>query len=114
MKRKINWIQIVFVVGIIAIIVGVIDALEGSVIIALGNILIVYSTFKMRDRFRFLFFSSLAMIVFGIFFLFYFSSRGGFGGNSSLSWWWATFVLPYPLGWIFAMVVLLIRSLKRT
>ncbi|MBB3185927.1 phage holin family protein [Microbacter margulisiae] len=49
------------------------------------------------------------MIVFGVVFLFVLSWMGGFGGKSTLSWWWGTLILPYPLGWLL-MIILLVRK----
>ena len=51
--------------------------------------------------------------IIGVFFMFYFSSLGGFGANAPLSWWWATLILPYPIGWLLAVIVIITRALKK-
>jgi hypothetical protein len=52
------------------------------------------------------------MIVIGVTFLFYFSSLGGFGGTSTLSWWWGLLILPFPIGWLTIITVLIRRAIK--
>jgi ABC-type multidrug transport system permease subunit len=53
------------------------------------------------------------MITVGVIFLFYLSSLGGFGGNSSLSWWWGLLILPYPIGWLMDVIMLIIRAYRK-
>jgi hypothetical protein len=113
MKRNIKWTRIVYIVGIVALIIGVLDPLEGSIVIAAGSLLIVLSTFLTHDRHRKFFLASLIMIVFGVCFLFYLSSLGGFGGTSSLSWWWGLLILPYPIGWLTSIIILIVRAIKK-
>lgn len=112
MKAKPNWKRIIYIIGVICLIIGAIDPLEGSVIIVAGSLLIALSTYLTKDRHWKIFFTSLIMIITGVFFLFYFSSLGGFGGTSSLSWWWGTLILPYPLGWLMSIIILIVRSIK--
>ncbi|HOI79635.1 MAG TPA: hypothetical protein PLI30_08530, partial [Petrimonas sp.] len=72
------------------------------------------STYLTHDRHWKIFLASLIMIVIGVFFLFYFSSLGGFGGTSTLSWWWGTLILPYPLGWLMAIITLIVRAANKS
>jgi len=113
MKKKTKWVHIIYIIGVIALVIGILDPLEGSVVIVAGSILVALSTTLTHDRYRKIFLASLIMIVFGVFFLFYFSSLGGFGGKSTLSWWWGTLTLPYPFGWIMSIVTLIIRAVKK-
>jgi hypothetical protein len=107
-------LRILHIVGVVAMVVGVIDPLEGSVVIAGGSILLAISATMTGDRQSKLFLAASAMIVTGVFFMFYLSSRGGIGGTSALSWWWGLLMAPYPLGWLMAMVLLIMRGfLKR-
>jgi len=113
MKEKINWTRIIYIIGVIALIIGAIDPMEGSVVIAGGSILVAFSTYLKHDRHWKLFLALSVFIVFGVFFLFYLSSLGGFGGRSKLSWWWGTLILPYPLAWLTTLVLLIIRAFKK-
>jgi len=113
MKEKVKWTRIIYIIGVIALIIGALDPLEGSVIIAAGSVLIIVSTYVKRDQHWKIFLASLIMIVIGVIFLFYFSSLGGFGGTSTLSWWWGILILPYPIGWLISITVLIIRAVKK-
>jgi hypothetical protein len=112
MKDRINWTRVVYIIGVIALIIGALDPMEGSIVIASGSVLIALSTYLNHDRHWKIFLGSLIMILPGVFFLFYLSSIGGFGG-SVRSWWWGTLVLPYPIGWLISIVILIIRAVKK-
>lgn len=109
MKKKINWVLITYLIGVVALIAGALDPLEGSVAIVAGNIALAFSTFLSKDRHFKIFLSTAVMIIAGVSFLFYFSSLGGFGGTSTLSWWWGLLILPYPIGWLINIILLIIR-----
>jgi multisubunit Na+/H+ antiporter MnhB subunit len=113
MKEKINWVHILYIIGVVILIIGAIDPLEGSVVIASGSLLVALTTYLSHDRHWKIFLVSFIMIVLGVCFLFYFSSLGGFGGKSTLSWWWGTLILPYPIGWLIAVITLIVRVMKK-
>jgi hypothetical protein len=112
-ERK-KWIRITYIIGVIALIIGIADPLEGSVVITAGSVLVAFTTYLMRDRHWKIFLATLIMIGLGVFFLFYFSSLGGFGGKSTLSWWWGTLILSYPIGWLISITLLIVRAIKRS
>jgi len=114
MKEKIKWIRIIYIIGVVALIIGILDPLEGSVVIAAGSALVALSTYITRDRHWKIFFILLIMIVVGVFFLLYFSSHGGFGGESTLSWWWGTLILSYPIGWLISIILIITRTVKKS
>lgn len=113
MKKKIKWTKILFIMGVIALIIGTLDPMEGSVIIACGSGLMALSACLDTDSDRRLFMAAFFSILFGVFFLFYLSSLGGFGGDSKLSWWWGALILPYPLGWLMLLILLITQMVKR-
>jgi len=113
MKKKIKWTRVIYIIGVIALIIGVLDPLEGSVVITSGSALIALSTFITRDRHWKIFLLSFIMILTGVLFLFYLSSLGGFGGTSKLSWWWGLLILPYVLGWLASIITLITRAVKK-
>lgn len=113
MNDKRKWIRIIYIIGIISLIAGALDPLEGSVIIAVGSALIALSTRLAHDRNRRIFLTTSIMIITGVCFMFYFSSLGGFGGTSTLSWWWATLIIPYPIGWLINIILLIVRAVNR-
>jgi hypothetical protein len=112
MKEEKKWTRVVFIIGVVALIIGILDPLEGSVLILAGSMLIALSTFITRNRHWKIFLATFIMIVFGVFFLFYLSSFGGFG-EGALSWWWGILILPYPIAWITSITLLIVRAFKK-
>jgi hypothetical protein len=113
MSTKPNWPRIIFITGMVCLIIGILDPLEGSLVIVPGSILLALGSFLLHDRYRKVFLAACIMIVVGVAALFYLSSLGGFGGSSNLSWWWGAFILPYPIGWLLAVSFLIVKSVKK-
>lgn len=113
MKRRNNWNKIIFIIGTILFIIGSIDPLEGSIAILIGSGLLTLSTYLSKAINQKKFMSATLMILFGLIFMFYFSSLGGFGGDSNLSWWWSILILPYPIGWLAIVILLIILAIKK-
>ena len=109
---KSDWKHIIYIFGIIAMIIGAIDPLEGSVLVVLGSTLLGLSTYLKQDRHWKIFFIATLLIFIGVIFLFYVSSLGGFGGKSTLPAWWGLLILPYPIGWLLSIVTLIVRAVK--
>ena len=105
-------LRVLYIIGAVALIIGAIDPLEGSVVILAGGALLALTTYLSRTKHWKAFLLAFGLIVFGVFFLFYFSSLGGFGGDSELSW-WGTLILFYPAGWILAIVKLITRYIEQ-
>lgn len=103
-----------YTIGVVALIAGILDPMEGSVVITAGSALIALSTFLLNDRHRKSFFALFLSIFIGVFFLFFFSSLGGFGFPESISWWWAILILPYPIGWLMTIFLLILRASKKS
>jgi len=110
--KKINWLRVIFIIGIIAFIVGTIDPLEGSVLIVAGSTLIALASYFSHDRYRKIFLAAFIMIALGVGYMFYTSTLGGFGGPDNLSFWWAIPILPYPIGWLMTVIALIARVVK--
>ena len=112
MKKKIS--KILYIIGIIALIIGTIDPLEGSVVIAGGSVLIVIAAYLLKDTLRKLFLTSMIMILIGVTIMFYLSSLGGIGGSSSLSMYWGLTILPYLIGWLIAIISIIYKIVRRS
>ena len=93
-------------------ILGTLDPMEGSVLILVGSLIIALMQGLQKGKYWKWYVFFTALIIFGVFFLFYLSSLGGFGGSSKLSIWYGLTILPYPIGWL-GMVVLLWRGRKK-
>jgi hypothetical protein len=92
------------VLGLLAMLVGGLDPLEGSVIILPGVGLATAGAFLGRSRHTRLLCWSLAMVAIGVGAMFVLSAVGGIGGHSRNSMWWGAFILPYPVGFLLALV----------
>lgn len=112
MKPKSSWKHIIYILGVTALIIGAISPLQGSILILFGSFLIMLSTYLTRDKHRKIFLSSFILILIGILAMFYISSFGGFEGIPSLLSWWVILMLPFPVGWLITVIVLIIRAVK--
>ena len=113
MKKEAKWINIIYNLGIVAVILGAIDPLEGSIVILAGSALIAFASHKRMSSYREKFFLSFLLILFGVAFLWYLSSLGGFGGASDLSWGWGLLIIPYPVGWLLAIITIFQKRKRR-
>jgi hypothetical protein len=93
--------QLLIPAGYIAMLIGAIDPMEGSLLILPGSGLVALGTFLGQGKKQLLIFRlwSLALISIGVSALWGLSVAGGFGGTSGLSIWWGVLILPYLIGW---------------
>lgn len=112
-----TWTPFVLVcIGLIGMIVGASDPLEGSLVILPSCGLVVFGACLGASRFRVLHYWAIGLISVGVALLFIMSAMGGLGGNTGRSMWWALILLPYPIGWLLgllAAVLALIEFWKR-
>lgn len=102
-KRSIT-AQVLVFLGFSAMIGGLLDPLEGSLIILPGIALVTIGAALTRSRHTRLLSSSLVFVTVGVAALWGLSALGGFGGASGRSIWWGLALLPYPLGLITGVV----------
>jgi hypothetical protein len=90
----------------IAMLVGTIDPLEGSLLILPGSGLVALGLFLGKAERRLLrdWLWVFGLIAIGVAALFALSAIGGIGGKSGHSMWLGVLILPYPVGWIMALV----------
>lgn len=103
-----------YITGIVLLIAGLFDPMEGSVVIAVGSGLLTLATFLRHDPKRNVFALAFGMIAMGVAYLFWISSLGGFGGDSPRSWWWGLPILAYPIGWLIDVIILVGRAFKKS
>lgn len=99
-----RWSRILVIVGLVAMVIGALDPLEGSLVILPGTGLIALGALLGKSRYRSLLCWSFALVAIGVGALFGVSALGGFGGRSGLPLWWGITILPYPVGWIMGIV----------
>ena len=92
------------IAGLVAVAVGTIDPLEGSIAILVGLALIAAAAHLRHSRHRVGLAWALSLVAVGVAVMFLLSARGGFGGSSGRSAWWALAILPYPVGWLIGIV----------
>ena len=92
------WSRILIMVGSVAMLVGALDPMEGSVVILPGSGLVALGTFLRADERRWIAYRVLVfiLIAIGVGALWGLPS---FGGNSGRSMWWGVLILPYLIGW---------------
>ena len=91
------------IVGLVLMVFGVVDPMEGSVVILGGSGLVAVGAFLGRTRYR-LPLTALVLIAVGVGAMFGMSALGGVGGNTGRSIWWLLLCLPYPIGWILGLI----------
>ncbi|OQB94237.1 MAG: hypothetical protein BWX84_00286 [Verrucomicrobia bacterium ADurb.Bin118] len=117
MNPRTLWARILATVGGIAMLLGTVDPLEGSLLILPGSGLIALGTFigkSQRGVIRYWLWV-FGLIAVGVAAMFVLSAFGGIGGESGHSMWWGVLLLPYPVGWLMALVgavLALIRFIK--
>lgn len=117
MNPRTLWARTLVTLGGIAMLLGAVDPLEGSVVILPGSGLIALGTFLgkgKRGAIRYWLWV-FGLIAVGVAAMFVVSAFGGIGGKSGRSMWWGVLILPYPVGWLMALVgavLALIRFIK--
>ncbi len=117
MNARMLWSRILVIVGGIAMLLGTLDPLEGSLLILPGSGLIALGMFLGKRERRTLVYWVwvFILIAVGVGAMFVLSAFGGIGGKGGHSMWWGILILPYPVGWLMALagaISALIRCFK--
>ncbi|HET9425387.1 MAG TPA: hypothetical protein VFO55_08455 [Gemmatimonadaceae bacterium] len=104
-RRSPAWVsRSLLVTGLLAVFVGTMDPLEGSVAILAGFVLVTIAAGLRHSRRRNGLAWSVSLVAVGVATMFVLSAYGGVGGRTGRSMWWALTILPYPIGWIIGVV----------
>lgn len=103
MNRNARWSRILVIVGLVGMLAGILDPMEGSVVILAGTAVAALGVWLGHGRREKVLYWSFALVVLGVGALWWLSSVGGFGGNTGRSNWWGLLILPYPVGWIMGL-----------
>src|ERR1035437_7843036 len=101
MDARSLWSRILIIVGNIAMLVGALDPMEGSLVILPGSGLVALGTFLGQNERRLIAYRVwvFILIAIGVGAFWGLNRVGGFGGNSGRSMWWGVLILPYLIGW---------------
>ena len=101
--------QIAFITGVVFFLLGTIDPLEGSVLVALGSGILAWVSYLAKEP-HFKYYRIAAILIFiGVVCLWVLSAYGGFGGDTGRPDSWALILIPYPVGWLMVLVLLFRR-----
>jgi len=92
------------IVGLLALLLGILDPLEGSILILAGSAVVAVAALVGRSRRTRLASAAFLLVLAGVGALWGTSALGGIGGQTGRSLWWGLLFLPYPVGWILALV----------
>ena len=79
--------RVLVIVGLVLMVAGTLDPMEGSVVILLGSALVAAGAFLSRNHRYRLQLTAFALVAIGVAALFGLSAIGGVGGNSGRSVW---------------------------
>ena len=112
MKARLLWSNILVIAGLLAMLVGAIDPLEGSFIILPGSGLVALGAFLGKSRYRIFLYWAFTLTAVGVGAMVVLSMFGGIGGSTGRSMWWGLLILPYPVGWITGLVGAILKLIE--
>jgi hypothetical protein len=92
------------IAGLVLMLAGALDPLEGSVVILAGSALAAAGALFGKSARSRLQITAFVLIAIGVAALFGLSALGGVGGNTGRSMWWLAICITYPVGWVMGLV----------
>ena len=105
MNRNGRWPHLLVLAGLVGMVLGALDPLEGAFLILPATGLVALGTHLTRSRHSRPLLWAFLLVAIGVAAMVALSAMGGIGGNSGRSMWWAILLLPYPIGWFAGLVV---------
>lgn len=99
-SQRLRWLVIA---GLVLMVGGALDPLEGSVVILGGSALAALGAFLNGTRYR-LPVIAVVLVALGVGALFGLTALGGVGGRSGRSMWLLLLGVPYPIGWLLGLI----------
>lgn len=99
-----TWSRILVIAGLISMVAGAIDPLEGCVVVLAGIAAAAIGAYLGQTHKRRFLYSGLAAVVCGVTAMIILSELGGIGGRSGHSLWWGLLMVPYPVGWLLGLI----------
>lgn len=105
MNRNSRWPHILVLLGLVGMVLGALDPLEGAVLILPATGLVTLGTYLTRSRHTRGLTWAFLLVAIGVAAMVALSAVGGIGGNTGRSMWWSILLVPYPVGWITGLVL---------
>ena len=102
-------LQIGFYTGLLLVFLGVLEPLRGSFSVLFGSALIAGVTFKYRDPQYAYYLVAAGLVFVGVLTLLIRFYLSGIDVETELLSSWGIFILAYPIGWFFILVLLFVR-----
>ncbi|MBL0171768.1 MAG: hypothetical protein IPP90_13795 [Gemmatimonadaceae bacterium] len=99
-----RWPRGLVIAGLVAMVLGAVDPMEGSIVILAGSALAALGSSLTHSRHAPMLLWSFALVLFGVGSMWVFSFFGGFGGTTGTSKWWMVTIVPYPIGWLLGLL----------
>jgi hypothetical protein len=116
MNKRRLWVVLLSIIGLLAMMIGALDPLEGAFVILPGSGLIALAAFLGQSRHRRFVYWAFGLTALGVAVIVVWSLFGGVGGDTGRSTWWLLTALPYPVGWFMSLlgaVHLLVSSFRK-
>ena len=111
MTARNRWSRALAAVGLVGMAISVLDPLEGAIVALASAAMIAAGAQIAQSRFRAPLHWAVGLIAAGIMIMIGMSAAGGVGGDTGRSFWWLLLLLPYPIGWL-AAVIFGVRKLR--
>lgn len=98
-----RWSHRLLAIGTAALVLGVLDPLEGSLVIVAGAGVAMVAAHLGHLRTRRRLDVGTTLEVLGVAALWGLSAAGGIGPSTGRSYWWTLLLLPYPVGWLLSL-----------
>ncbi|GEO94282.1 hypothetical protein [Kocuria turfanensis] len=113
MSARIRWSRWLVAAGLLGLLVGALDPLEGSLVILAGAALAALGAHLGRSRRRQYASWSLVLVTTGVAAMWIASAAGGFGpGTGRSPGWGALVLLPYAAGWLLGLAVAVVTLIE--
>ncbi len=104
MENDGRWLRWLTIAGLVLMLAGALDPLEGSPAIVVGAALVAGVAWRTGAALRPLALLAFVLVAAGVGALFGMSALGGVGGSSGRSIWWLLLAAPYPVGWLLGLM----------
>jgi hypothetical protein len=96
--------RILIIAGLVAMVIGALDPLEGSLVILPGTIAAALGARLAGSRDPTFLYWGAVLVTVGVGTMWGMSAIGGLGESTGRSLWWALLLLPYPVGWVLGLI----------